>query len=89
MKSIISDIIGELKQNDQFDDWWESDLIEIPFFDRKKLKITFMDLEPESDPNFIIEADQALKSFLGKAATDRLEISELAYQKLYEFPKWS
>jgi hypothetical protein len=85
MKTITSNIIGELKQNDQFDDWWESESVEVQFFDKKKLKITFMDLVPESDPNFINEADQALKSFLEKKTNDRLELSELAYQNCMDF----
>jgi hypothetical protein len=85
MKTITSSIIGELKQNDQFDDWWESKPVEVQFFDNKKLKITFMDLVPESDPNFINEADQALKSFLEKKTNDRLELSELAYQNCMDF----
>ena len=38
-KFITSEIIGILFQNDQFDDWWESEPIEIRFFDNKKLKI--------------------------------------------------
>ena len=85
MKTITSSIIGELKQNDQFEDWWESEPIGIRFFDDKKLKITFMDLVPENDPNFIKEADQALKSFLEKKTNDRLELSELAYQNCMNF----
>lgn len=84
-KFITSEIIGTLLQNDKFDDWWESEPIEIQFFDNKKQKITFMDLVPESDPNFIKEADQALKSFLEKKANDRLELSEFAYQNCMDF----
>ena len=85
MKTITSTIIGELKQNDQFDDWWESEPVQIQFFDNKKLKITFMDLVVESDPNFIKEADQALKLFLEKKTDDRLELSELAFQNCMDF----
>ena len=84
-KFISSKIIGILFQNDQFDDWWESEPIEIRFFDNKKLKITFMDLVPEGDQSFIREADKALKSFLKKNTNDRLELSELAYQNCMEF----
>ena len=84
-KFITSEIIGILFQNDQFDDWWESEPIEIRFFDNKKLKITFMDLVPEADQGFVNEADIALKSFLEKNTNDRLELSELAYQNCLEF----
>ena len=84
-KFISSKIIGILFQNDQFDDWWESEPIEIRFFDNKKLKITFMDFAPEGDLSFIKEADIALKSFLEKNTNDRLGLSELAYQNCMEF----
>ncbi|WP_353778645.1 hypothetical protein [Winogradskyella sp. 3972H.M.0a.05] len=82
---ITSEVIGTLFQNDQFDDWWESEPIEIPFFDHKKLKITFMDLILENDSRFIDEADKALKLFLEKKTNDRLKLSELAYQNCMEF----
>lgn len=82
---ITSTIIGTLFQNDQFDDWWESKLIAIPFFNNKPLRITFMDLVPERDLNFINEADQALKAFLAKKRNDRIELSELAYQNCMDF----
>lgn len=85
MKVITSNIIGDLKQNNQFDDWWESEPIEIPFFDQKKLKITFTDLIPESDPNFLSEADQALQSFLSKSSIDRFALSSLAYKNCMDF----
>ncbi|WP_251007438.1 DUF6985 domain-containing protein [Tenacibaculum dicentrarchi] len=85
MRTIKSEIIGELKQNDQFEDWWESEVIEIPFFDNKKMKITFMDFIPENDTEFIKEADKALKSFLKKSKNDRLLISNLAYENCMEF----
>tara|TARA_R110000764_G_scaffold109468_1_gene195631 strand:+ start:1249 stop:2184 length:936 start_codon:yes stop_codon:yes gene_type:complete len=84
-KFITSEVIGILFQNDQFHDWWESEPIEIPFFDKKKLKVTFIDLIPKSNQNFINEADQALKSFLEKKSNDRLELSELAYQNCIEY----
>ncbi len=85
MRTIKSEIIGELKQNDQFEDWWESELIEIPFFENKRMKITFMDFIPERDTEFIKEADKALKSFLKKSESDRLLISNLAYENCMEF----
>ena len=85
METIESEIIGELKQNDQFKDWWESELIEIPFFNNQKIKITFMDFIPESDTEFIKEADNALKSFLEKSESDKFLISNLAHENCMEF----
>ncbi len=85
MKTISSKVLGELKQNEEFDDWWESEPVDIPFFDGKQIVITYMDLVPEDDPDFMGEADQALSSFLQKGNADRLALSELAYQNCMDF----
>lgn len=87
MKTIQSSIIGVLKQVDDFDDWWESDPIDIPFFENKKIAITYMDFTPESDSTFIEEADLAIKTFLSKVTNDRLSISSLAYKNCMDFLK--
>lgn len=84
-KEIISKIIGRLKQEDSFADWWKSEEIAVPFFDNDKLMITFMDFESEHDKTFIDEADQALTNFLKLNAVDRNLISELAYKNCVEF----
>ena len=84
-KEITSKIIGQLKQEDAFPDWWKSDAVEIPFFDGEKLTITFMDCEPEHDKTFIEEADQALINFLKLTTNDRNSISELAYKNCMDF----
>lgn len=84
-KEIISKIIGQLRQEDSFPDWWKSSEIEIPFFDNEKLTITFMDFEPEHDKTFVDEADQALTNFLKLTSTDRNSISDLAYKNCKDF----
>ncbi|MFC4478363.1 DUF6985 domain-containing protein [Flavobacterium chungangensis] len=84
-KHITSKTIGKLNQNSDFSDWWESTEIKIPFLDNRKLKITFMDFEPEYDKKFIEEADQALTNFLKMNIEDRNLISELAYQNCMDF----
>jgi len=84
-KEITSEIIGALKQEDNFPDWWKSDEIEIPFFDNLKMAITFMDFEPEHDKRFIEEADQALRNFLKLNAQDRNSISGLAHKNCLDF----
>jgi hypothetical protein len=76
-KEITSKIIGRLRQEDSFPDWWKSEEIVIPFFDNNKLTITFMDFESEHDKTFIDEADQALTNFLKLNINDRNLISEL------------
>jgi hypothetical protein len=84
-KEITSKIIGQLKQDDTFADWWKSSEIEIPFFDNEKLAITFMNFEPEHDENFVEEADRALTNFLTLTISDRNLISDLAYKNCMDF----
>ncbi|MEM7185644.1 MAG: hypothetical protein AAF466_03205 [Bacteroidota bacterium] len=84
MNSVTSELIGALIQNERFEDWWESEPVEIPLFDNKKLKITFMDFLPEHDLNFIKEADLALQHFLDKSKTDRTILSDWAYKNCLE-----
>lgn len=84
-KEITSKIIGRLKQEDSFPDWWKSQEIEIPFFDNEKLTITFMDFEPENDKTFIDEADHALTNFLKFNLEDRNLVSELVYKNCMDF----
>lgn len=85
MQEITSQIIGKLIQNSNFDDWWESNPIQIPFFANQKLKIIFMDFTPEDDEQFIDDADKALKEFLAKSEKERLGISNLVYKNCMDF----
>ena len=55
------------------------------FFLQKKLKINFIGLEPESDTEFIREADEALKLFLEKSEVDKLLISNLVHKDCFDF----
>ena len=83
---IFSRIIGQLKQDENFPDWWRSDEVEIPFFDNRKLTITFMNFEPDAyDKTFAEEADKALENFLSLASIDRDAISDLAYKNCMDF----
>lgn len=84
-KEIVSKIIGRLKQEDNFPDWWKSEEIEIPLFGNQKLQIIFMDFEPEYDKTFIEEADQALTNFMRLNVKDRNLISELAFKNCVDF----
>lgn len=76
---VVSKSIGVLFQNDQFEDCWETEPKEIPFFNNKKIKITFMDLVCSVDNKFIEEADQALERFLSKTEIDRKVLSNLMF----------
>jgi hypothetical protein len=85
LKTIKSNSVGILKQANNFDDWWESTPMEISFFEGKKMTVTYMDFVPDSDPTFIEEADQAIKTFLSKNEKDRFGISTLAYKNCMDF----
>nr|WP_245569893.1 hypothetical protein [Flavobacterium soli] len=82
---ITSAVLGKLKQEEDFPDWWKSVEFDIPFFGNEKLTITFMDFDPDEDKTFIDEADKALTSFLKLNIEDRNGISELAYKNCMEF----
>ncbi len=85
MKKIKSLEIGDLIQDERFNNWWESSPISIPFFDNKKIKITFIDFTPEKDKKFIDEADSALRNFLKKDKEDRLELSKIVYKNCMDY----
>ncbi|WP_205529549.1 DUF6985 domain-containing protein [Taibaiella koreensis] len=82
--SIDSTVIGTLHQGD-FEDWWISEEIAIPFWDGKALPFTFMDLNPNEDSTFIAEADVLLAAFLAKTPIDRLTISHHVYRNCMDF----
>lgn len=84
-KEVTSRIIGQLKQDKNYPDWWKSSEIEIPFFDNENLTITFMDFEPEHDKTFVEEADKALTNFLKLTSADRNSISDLAHKNCMDF----
>lgn len=84
-KEIKSSIIGLLKQDERFPDWWNGKEVEIPFFDNHPLQVVFMHFEPEQDKAFITEADQALRNFLKLSPMDRDAISELVHRNCMEF----
>lgn len=73
---ILSSTIGKIKQNERFDDLWESAKVKIPFFNNEKHTFSLLDYQPEEDPNFINDADQALENFLNLTNDHRLNISD-------------
>jgi hypothetical protein len=85
MKTIQSEILGTLTQDNHFEDWWKSEPIEIPFFNNKKIEIAFVGLIPEKDTKFIKEADEALKAFLEKSEPERLLTSPLLFEQCMKY----
>ena len=68
MVNMISKIAGHLTQDDNFEEWWNSHLIEIPYFQNKELKIIFTDAQNES---YFKLADIALENFMQLSQTDQ------------------
>ncbi|MEO1262853.1 MAG: hypothetical protein AAFZ15_28860 [Bacteroidota bacterium] len=85
MKEIQSRIIGKLKQDEEIEDWWESEPVEIPFFENRKLTITFSGCLPEEDARFLEEADMAIEEFLKKGKSERASVSSLVYKNCMDF----
>ena len=79
--AISSRVVGILRQNAKFDDWWECEnALEIPLFNNIYLPVIFMNFEPQFDLTFISEADEALECFLKLGEADKNLISSLAFK---------
>ncbi|MEM6378368.1 MAG: hypothetical protein AAF705_09150 [Bacteroidota bacterium] len=85
MKTIQSKTLGQLTQYEEFEDWWESQAIEIPYFENEQIVITYSDFTPEEDPNFLAEADAAVGEFLKKGISERTATSKLVYKNCMDF----
>lgn len=64
---MISKIAGQLTQDDHFEEWWNSELIEIPYFKNKRLKIIFTEAEFEG---YFKLAEIAINNFMQLSITD-------------------
>lgn len=76
--NLTSRVVGPLTQDETISDWLKSAAIPVPFFDNKKLAVTFMEIDPD-------EADEALLQFLQLTSDDRLRISDLVYKNYTDF----
>jgi hypothetical protein len=85
MKTITSAIIGKLRQHKEFDNWWVSKGVAVPFFDGTALAVTFTGYRPEEDAAFIADADSALRNFLSLGEADRLQISGHVHRNCTDF----
>ena len=74
MVNLISKIVGQLTQDKHFEEWWNSDLIEIPYFQNKGLKIVFTAAESKE---YFELADIALGNFMQLTISDRESDSSL------------
>jgi len=80
-----SAVIGSLSQSEQFDDWWESAPLAIPYLGGQALEYTYLDLNPVEDEAFTAEADEAIGNFMALSVADRLAASEHVYKNCTEF----
>ena len=89
MKTIISQTLGVLTQDQQLENWWASESIKIPFFNNQKLPITFIKTETinkqGNDQNWLSDWENALQNFLKLTKVDRIVISHFAFDNAREF----
>lgn len=82
---VESAAIGTLNQSKQFDDWWESAPVIIPYLDGQALEFIYMNLNPAEDHAFQAEADEVISNFLALSNAARLAASEHVYKNCMAF----
>lgn len=76
-----SRIVGQLSPVDYDDDIFESEPYPIPYFDDKKLKISFWDARSQE---YLDKADNVLQNFLSLTSNDRLLGASLVFNYYQE-----
>ena len=82
---VESAVIGNLNQSEQFDDWWESTAVAIPYLGGQELEFIYIDLNPAEDEAFTAEADEAISNLMTLSEADRLAASKYVYKNCMEF----
>ena len=82
---VTSSVIGELVRDKTFFDWWQSEMVAVPFWADQKLAVIFMGFEPEDDEHFIEDADKAMSAFLSLGLQDKNAISSLVHQNYKDY----
>lgn len=85
MAPIQSKIVGKLISDGNIAESWESEPFPIPFFDNKKIKVSYNDDSPE----FIKEADETLVKFLKLDKDYRNSVSAMVYNYYENVCNWS
>lgn len=83
--TIVSRVIGVLRQHQEFDDWWEGPSISIPFLDQQNLPITFTGLPADETLDFLLDADAALSNFLSIGMDQRTTMAPHIWQNCKDF----
>jgi hypothetical protein len=71
---MVSKIVGQLTQDENFEEWWNSKLTKIPYFRNQTLKIIFTEAENE---DYFKLAEVALSNFIQLTTIDREKHSNL------------
>jgi hypothetical protein len=82
---MVSTIVGQLKPNEYDDDFYESQPIEIQYFNNIKVKIGFTDAE---DENYLKSADRILNDFLQLDLNNKISDSQKVYDYYLEILKY-
>lgn len=82
---IESGLLGVMKPDERFDDWWMGKPLTIPLLDGEKVSVQFTGLDPDVDPAFVADADAALTHFLGLTAVDREAAAKLVFDNCRDF----
>ena len=79
LEEITSPLIGKLHKY-EFNTWWKSKPLTIPYWNHQELEIIYIDYSPNKDHTFASEADSALQHFLSKTSLDRLAVTNIIYK---------
>jgi hypothetical protein len=82
---IKSRVVGPLEEDQQSPGSWTSKEVPVPFFDGKKLTVSFEDFDPGEDEEALAEADKALANFFALDKSYRESISHLVYKNCKDF----
>lgn len=82
---LYSTVIGTLTRNEQFEDWWESEPVEIPLLNHQPLTFTLMNVDIGGVDQYLEEVNQAISHFLQLTPSHRVSISEPAHKNCMDF----
>lgn len=82
---VVSTVLGKMKVG-EFDDWWVSKAVEIPYWSGKRFAILFFDYTPSEDLQFMADADTLLGAFFERSDEDRVsELTQVLYQDCIDY----
>ncbi|WP_426491964.1 DUF6985 domain-containing protein [Hymenobacter sp. 102] len=82
-ESIQSSVVGLLVQDDNFEDWWQSQPVPVPFFDHMPLTVILSGATAPTASD-LADLDDCLRNFLALGPADRLAASGLVWANYQE-----